>query len=65
MAKARARQPKTRKNAGNVEDFIRGVEDDQRRKDTRAVVRLMRKYIKKLDDVDVEVLEALVRKSVA
>ena len=63
MAKA---ELKTRKNRKSVTAFLSGIEDEQRRKDAKAVHKIMREVnINKLEDIDPEILRDLVSKSVA
>jgi hypothetical protein len=67
---------KTNRNRASVQEFLRSVENDKRRKDARVVLKLMRKlgkyktgksclYVNKLEDIDLDVLRQLIADSVA
>lgn len=72
---------KTKRTGASVEEFIRAIPDEQRRKDCRIMAGFRRYdellgrlgkhtigksclYIKRLDDVDLDVLTELVERSV-
>lgn len=64
-------EPKTKKNQASVEEFLRGVDHQQKREDSFAILDLMGEvtgkaclYLKKLEDVDMEVLRKIVKQSV-
>jgi hypothetical protein len=67
---------KTTRNRASVQEFLRSVENDKRRKDARVVLKLMRElgeyktgksclYVNKLEDIDLDVLRQLIADSVA
>lgn len=63
---------KTKKTVSSVEEFINAVDNEQKRKDSRELVTMMkqitgkdpRRYLKNLDAIDRKVLKKLVRQSV-
>jgi hypothetical protein len=63
---------KTMKNTASVAGFVNAVADADRRRDCKAVMKMMKQatgkaclYINRLDDVDQDVLRSLIEQSVA
>jgi len=62
---------KTKPSRKSVREFLQAIEDPQRRRDCEVVSAMMRRatgksclYLKRLDDVDMDVLAELIDRSV-